>query len=135
MIRVKTSIDSSPLHGIGLFASEFIPKGTVTWEYDPRFDIAYSKEDVLEMSDSAQEQFWKYAYFDKELAKYVLCFDDQRFINHASENYNIKSTPRQDVACRDIQPGEELLCNYNDYDDTYFSRLGMDETALNTRLN
>lgn len=130
MIRIKTSIGPSTLHGIGLFAAEFIPKGTVTWQYDPEFDTAFTNEQVEKMSLPAQSIFWNYAYLDKDLGKYVLCADDQRFINHSTDNYNIKSTPRQDIAFRDIQPGEELLCNYNDYDDTYFPRLNLSEINL-----
>ncbi len=130
MIKVKTKIGLSKISGIGLFADQFIPQGTVTWEYDPRFDTSFTEEDVRQMSEAAQTQFWKYAYFDKDLQKYVLCFDDQRFINHTSSGHNIQSTPRQDTAARDIEEGEELLCNYNDYDDTYFTRLNIDEKSL-----
>ena len=30
---VKTSIEDSPINGKGLFAGEFIPKGTIIWEF------------------------------------------------------------------------------------------------------
>lgn len=130
MILVKTKIGSSEIHGIGLFADQFIPKGTVTWQYNPAFDIAFSMEQIAQMSGPAKEQFWKYAYLDKDLNKYVLCFDDQRFINHSSQNPNISSTPHQDVAARDINPGEEMLCDYDQYDDTYFTRTHLAKEEL-----
>ncbi|MCX6785382.1 MAG: SET domain-containing protein [Candidatus Komeilibacteria bacterium] len=122
MIKVKTKLGISSIHGIGLFADQFIPKGTITWEYHPLFDTGFSEEEMGQMSKPARTQFLNYAYFDKELNKYILCFDDQRFINHSSKNYNIVSTPRQDTAARDIQIGEELLCDYIKYDDTWFER-------------
>lgn len=125
MILVRTQIGLSEVHGIGLFAAEFILKGTITWRYEPDFDAAYSEGALLRMSEAAKEQFLKYAYYDKELERYILCSDDQRFINHESNHPNIISTPRQDIAARDILPGEELLCDYNCYDDTYFVRVGM----------
>lgn len=130
MIRIKTKVGKSGIHGIGLFADQFIPKGTVTWEYDPRFDSSFTKEEVALMSEPARKQFLWYAYFDKELDKYVLCFDDQRFINHVEEGYNILSTTRQDVAARDIEPGEELYCNYNMFDNTYWDLHHVDQSTL-----
>ena len=130
MIRVKTKLDQSSVHGIGLFADQFIPKGTITWEYYPLFDTAFSEEEIAQMSEPAKKQFFHYAFLDKEVGKYVLCFDDQRFINHSSKNYNIVSSPHQDMAVRDIQPGEELLCDYNKFDNTYFTRLDIKEKDL-----
>lgn len=125
MLLVKTQIGLSEVHGIGLFAAQFIAKGTVTWQYHPDFDSAYSESDMLRMPEPAREQFLKYAYYDKELELYILCSDDQRFINHEPDFPNIISTPRQDVTARDIMLGEELLCDYNCYDDTYFARVGL----------
>ena len=122
MLRVKTTIKESAVHGIGLFAAEPIAKGVVTWEFDPEFDSAFTEAQVERMPEHARAIFLKYAYWDKVIGKYVLCSDDQRFINHATRDFNIQSTPNQDVAAADIAIGEELLCNYNDYDDTYFER-------------
>jgi uncharacterized protein len=130
MLRVRTSIKASTKHGTGLFADERIPKGTTTWQYDPEFDTAFTDEQVSRMPAAGRALFWKYAYLDKDIGKYVLCADDQRYINHSTNEFNIKSTPNQDVALRDIEPGEELLCNYNDYDDTYFTRNGLNESEL-----
>lgn len=132
MLLVKTELKVSKVHGIGLFAAQFIPKGTVTWQYHPGLDISYCDNDILKMPDAARELFLKYAYYDKELELYILCSDDQRFINHEADSPNIISTPRQDVAGRDIMPGEELLCNYNCYDDTYFIRVGMPQLTSST---
>lgn len=132
MILVKTRLKKSRIHGIGLFADQFIQKGTPTWKYTPWFDISYSDKDLKKMSKHAQEQVFWYAYFDKKSKKYVLCADDQRFINHSSskKKINIVSTPDQDKALRDIKPGEELLCDYNKFDNQYFKRMGIKKTDL-----
>jgi len=133
MILVKTKIGPSKVHGIGLFADQFIPKGTVTFEYTPSFDVSFTKEEIEKMPKITQDYLIFYTYFDKKRNKYVLCSDNQRFINHTDDinKMNIKSTPDQDVAIRDIQPGEEFLCNYNDFDDTYFDRMGYTKEKLN----
>ncbi|MDP3880840.1 MAG: SET domain-containing protein [bacterium] len=130
MIKVKTHLGASKKHGIGLFADQDIPKGTVTWVYHPKFDTAFSQEDVDAMSEAAKQQFLHYAYWDHERQHYVLCYDDQRFINHCSKDTNIESTPDRDVAMRDIKKGEELLCDYKGFEHTFFERKGIDETDL-----
>lgn len=117
MLLVKTKLGLSKVHGIGLFAAQFIPQGTVTWEYNPDFDTSYAEADLARMSLPVREQFQKYAYFHQELGRYVLCFDDMRFINHCADSPNICATASRDVATRDICEGEELLCDYNCFDE------------------
>lgn len=130
MILVRTKLAPSVRHGIGLFADQFIPKGTATWQYDAIFDTSYSNEEIAKMSPPAREQFLKYAYFDDTLGKYVLCFDDQRFINHCADNPNIKCTPHRDIAARDIAPGEELVCDYSGFDPKWFERRAIDPATF-----
>ncbi len=130
MLRIKAKLGPSGVHGVGLFADQFVPKGTVTWQYDPKFDIGYTEKDLAKMSSHGQRQILWYAYYDKKLKKLILPSDDQRFINHSFKHRNIKSTPQRDIAMRDIQLGEELFCNYNEFDNTYFKRLGYTKSAL-----
>ncbi len=129
MLLIKTKIGPSKIHGMGLFADEFIPKGAITWEWNSVFDISFKQELVNSLPELMRNYILYYAYFDKDINKLVLCADNQRYINH-SKNINIDSTTRRDIANRDIHPGEELLCNYNLFDDTYFKRLGINESTL-----
>lgn len=131
MLLVKTKIGVSKVHGIGLFADQFIPKGTITWQYHPLFDTAFSEEEIAKLSPPSKREFFHFAYFDKELNKYVLCFDSQRFINHSKKKPNVHSAVHQDVAARDIRSNEEILCDYNKYDDGYFMRHGIKEEHIN----
>lgn len=125
MLRVFTKLAASQVHGIGLFAAQFIPKGTVTWIYDSEFDQAYSEAEFLQMPDTARKEFLPYLYFDNELQKFVLPNDALRFINHSKDNPNISASPRQDIAARDIFENEELLCDYDCYDVAVLNRLGI----------
>ena len=63
-----------------------------------------------------------YCYFDKKRNKFILCSDNQRFINHTSNSNleNIISTPDLDIAAIDIKPGDELLCDYNKFDSSLY---------------
>lgn len=127
MLLVRTQIKQSTIHGIGLFAAEFIPKGTKTWEYHPTFDCAFTEDEIAKLPPYALRRFYDYSYFDSDQNKFILCFDDLRFINHTEEYPNIISATNYDIAARDIMEGEELLCNYNKFEDGYFERRGLSD--------
>ncbi len=121
MLLVKTKIGQSKINGIGLFADQFIKKGTIIWKFQTGFDLRVGKDELGNLSESAKEQFLKYAYLNPRTQKYILCFDDARFFNHSDEPNSIDvDSPDDeeglDVADRDIEKGEELTCNYKDFD-------------------
>lgn len=121
MLLVKTKIGPSKIEGIGLFAAEFIPKGTPLWKFMPGFDVVKEKKDLASLSEASREQFLKYS--SNFGGKYVLGFDDSRFWNH-SEQPNVKQDFSSDpfgieIAARDIEEGEELTEDYKLYDDDF----------------
>lgn len=128
MILVKNSIGPSKIHGIGLFADQFIPKGTPVWKFQPGFDLKFSEEQLQKLSDPAKEQCLKYCYRNKKTGMYILCFDDTRFQNHSDQPTCIdQSVPEDDegidVAARDINVGEELTMDYSKYDSDFQDKL------------
>lgn len=122
MLIVKASAKPSKTEGIGLFADEKIPKGTITWKFNPRFDILFDPEEVKKMSKEHHQLIDKYAYLSMKTGKYVYSIDDSRFTNHSSVNNNIDVVVKSGepetvgIANRDIEKGEELLVNYRDFD-------------------
>ena len=121
MLLVQTRIGPSPIHGIGLFADEFIKKGTVVWRFNPTFDARFDESQLASLSEPARKQFFNYAYLNPRMQKYVLCFDDCRFINHSDEPNCLEvpsGGPEEglDIAARDIEKGEELTCDYGSFD-------------------
>lgn len=119
MLLVKTHLDRSSIHGIGLFATEPIPKGTVIWRLEPSIDVQLDEAQIAALAPPARAQIEKYTYLDLVLGKYVLCGDDARFFNHA-EDPNCHDFPDAHggttVAARDIAAGEELTCDYASLD-------------------
>lgn len=115
MLLVRTYLDRSAIHGIGLFAAERIPKGTVLWRLEPSIDLLLEPGAIAALHPAAREQIEKYSYVDLVLRKHVLCGDDARFFNH-SDAPNCHDFPDENggttVAARDIEPGEELTCDY-----------------------
>lgn len=112
---VKTQIGPSKISGIGLFADQFIPEGTVVWKFQEGFDLLLSKEQIDKLSKPAQIQFYNYSYLDKKYNKYMLCSDDARFFNH-SENFNCdERIDDTTTATKNIEIGDELTVNYKDF--------------------
>ena len=121
MLLVKTVRKSSEIHGLGLFAHEFIPAGTPTWRFTPGVDVTIHPELLDGIPDPARHQFLTYAYLDIRTGLYVLCADDARFMNHSDDpavrgDYEREPVFGVDLAARDIEPGEELTCDYTTFD-------------------
>lgn len=123
MLVVKTKIGQSGIEGIGLFADQFIPKGIITWKFDPKFDIYFDPKEVEKMSESQKDLIIHFAYLSKKSGKYVYSIDNTRFTNH-STNPNIAEDEKLSegddeictVATRDIQIGEEMTIDYRAID-------------------
>lgn len=130
MLLVKTKIGPSTIKGagLGLFADQFITKGTKTWRFMPGLDLIVPEDTLLQLSEPARAQFLNYCYVDKFTKNFILCFDDERFINH-SKSPNILQTMAEnevegfEVAVRDINKGEELFCDYETFDFDAYRKL------------
>ncbi len=130
MLMVKTKIGPSTVKGagLGLFADQDIPKGTTTWRFMPSLDLIVSEDTLLQLSEPARAMFLNYCYVDKYTKHFVLCFDDERFINH-SKDPNIVQTKAEsevegfEIAARDIRKGEELFCDYESFDFDAYRKL------------
>lgn len=119
MLLVKTKLSLSGIHGIGLFASEFIPKNTIVWKYSKTLDRAFTQEELNKMPALDKEFLETYCF--KYHGKYYLCVDDARFMNHSSKpnctDVGVDEVVEDDLGCtmtlRDVQAGEELTCDYS----------------------
>jgi hypothetical protein len=111
MIHPKTTLKFiSPEIGFGVVATEFIPKGTITWIHD-NFDQEFTPEQVSKMDGIYQDIIDTYSFRNNK-GNLVLCWDNSRFVNH-SFNSNCFSTAYDfEIAIRDIHPGEELTDDY-----------------------
>lgn len=117
---VKTKLGLSKIHGIGLFADEFIPKGTIIWKFTPGFDQKFTKEQISRFPKQVQEHIKVYGWLSKKSGKYCLCSDNGNFFNH-SKNPNSLSEHYDDEdevivkAIKDIKKGEEITDDYSAY--------------------
>ena len=121
MLLVKTRLGVSAIHGMGLFSDVFIPRGTAVWRFMAGLDLLLDDATVNGPEEPVRSTLQRYSYLDRNSGKYVFCLDNARFMNHADDP-NIVPLPGDtdpfgvDVAARDIHPGEELTCDYGEFD-------------------
>ena len=111
MIHPKTELRFiSNEVGYGVFATDFIPAGTITWVMD-KLDREFRPEEFFAMDLVYQNIIDTYT-FRNNIGNYVLCWDHGRFVNH-SFNANCLTTAYDfEIAIRDILPGEQLTDDY-----------------------
>ncbi len=129
MLMVKTKLGSSQIEGIGLFADEDIPKGTITWQFVPGFDQAFSATQIASWPETARLEMLRYTYLHSRTGMYIACLDNARFMNHSDHPntegvYAGSDDEGYDIATRDIAKGDELTCDYNLFDADILFKLG-----------
>lgn len=119
-------VQSSNIHGLGLFAKKVISKGTIWWHARPQDVLIITKNQFLTLDKSHKsslmnnyiETLLTYSYYERELDALIFCLDNSRFVNHS---FNANSGASEDengfcaVALRDIQLGEEITEDYSKY--------------------
>lgn len=121
-----TEVKQSEIHGLGLFAKNYIPKGTIWWHARPQDVLVITKDQFLTLESSQKIDplnnfmlhLLNYSYYEKDLDALIFCLDNSRYVNHC---FNANSGASKDengfcaVATRDIQLGEEITEDYSKY--------------------
>jgi SET domain-containing protein len=134
MLLVKTKIKESEVHGIGLFADQFISKGTEIWRFTQGFDQKFTREQILGFPDLLQIYIYKYCWRSKKSKLYCFSADNGKYFNH-SKNQNVLSEYRHNeeevvtIAIKDIEIGEEILDDYSSFEDEKSEKSVLDEIA------
>lgn len=121
MLLVRTSVRYSPIHGLGCFAEEDIIKGQEVWRFEPNLDSLIAEEKISDFPEAIQEFLLMYCYSEMKSGKkvYVLCGDHARHMNHDKSPNLLEGKSGSEsvnVAGRDIKKGEELTCDYTEFD-------------------
>ncbi|HIH24518.1 TPA: SET domain-containing protein [Candidatus Woesearchaeota archaeon] len=121
MLLVNTKVLPSNIHGMGLFADEFIPKGTVIWKFTPGFDLKFTKEQIAGFPEQVREYLHVYSWLSKKSGAYCFSSDNGKYFNH-SEHPNSLSAYYEDEdevvtrAIKDIQCGDEITDDYSTFE-------------------
>lgn len=96
--------------GCGVFATGFIPKGTIVYVKDA-LELEVSAAQYAQLTPVLQEAVEKYSYID-ERGYRILSWDHAKYVNHCC-NCNTMSTGYGfEIAIRDIYPDEEITDEY-----------------------
>ena len=99
--------------GYGVFATAFIPAGTITWVRDA-LDQTLSPEQAHKLPAPYHPILDKYTFIDAA-GRMVLCWDHARFVNHSCEATCLSTGFEFEIAIRDLKPGEELTDDYGSW--------------------
>lgn len=117
MMLVPTYVAPSAIEGVGIFAAEIIPAGTRIWELIPRLDRLIRRDEVSKLPAVHQAFVERYSYpYPHDPEQLIVELDNGRFMNHSDRPNTIFSDPDAGYTLRDIEAGEELTCNYAEFD-------------------
>jgi len=135
MLIISSEVGQSKIHGLGVFTKEDVKKGAVIWVSHKDFDLYYTEEQLNRLPEVPRTNMYDHCYKNNKTGKFVLCGDEARYMNHSDE-YNVVSqhfsseeearafglgdevdwAEGVSVAARDIAKGEELTCDYKEFD-------------------
>lgn len=96
--------------GFGVFATAFIPAGSITWVRD-ELDQVFTAEHMARLPAHYQGFLHKYTFADAK-GRHILCWDHARFVNHSCEATCLSAGFDFEIAVRDLHPGDELTDDY-----------------------
>src|ERR1035437_8979722 len=115
MLFVKTKLQQSSIHGLGLFADEFISKGTPIWKLQKGFDIILTEKQFDELPKLTQDFITHFSYYHQGIKCHILCGDNARFFNKAERPNCGGEGDDVTLALKDIEIGEELTEIYYNF--------------------
>ena len=120
MLTVSTYVAPSAIEGLGVFAGEFIERGRLMWSLNPKFDIFVYHEEIEVLPPHVQHFISRYSYPHLEMPGVVVVDSDNgRFMNHnLAPNTDFRVFDRG-FALVDIAQGDEITCNYHEFDPTF----------------
>ncbi|MGL5837192.1 MAG: SET domain-containing protein [Sphingorhabdus sp.] len=117
MLLVETYVAPSTIEGVGVFAATDIPAGAEIWRFAPAFDRVFTPEEVEALGPVQRDYVDRYGYSHMaDRSMVVVEADNGRFMNHSDRPNTDFTRPDVGYAIRDIKAGEELLCDYGEFE-------------------
>ena len=125
MMIVPTYVAPSEIEGVGIFATSAIKAGTAIWELSDDLDLLLTREQLARLPELQRSFIERYGYpHMSEPHLTVLEFDNGRFMNHSPSPNTDFTRPDVGYATRDIAAGEELTCDYREFDPSFTMQPG-----------
>lgn len=106
---------ASAQKGLGVFAVQPIPLGTVTFVADA-LDVVVSPTSRIARDPRYREILERYAYLD-ERGRMIVSWDHGKFVNHCCFANTLTTGYGFEIAVRDIAAGEEVTDDYGLFTD------------------
>ena len=137
MLTVSSYVAPSAIDGLGVFAGEFIPGGSLLWNLNPKFDIFIYQGETEGLPPHVQDFITRYSYPHLEMpGVLVVDSDNGRFMNHSLKPNTDFRVFDKGYALADIAQGEELTCNYYEFDPRFAGFFPVVQAAMSaTRLH
>jgi hypothetical protein len=117
---VRTYVAPSGIEGLGVFAADDIPANTLLWELDDKFTVTFTLEELEALPDYKREFVERYSFPHIYRPGHLIVeLDDGRFMNHAETPNTDFKVFDKGYAIRDIKAGEEITCNYFEFDPSF----------------
>jgi uncharacterized protein len=111
MIHPATEVKLvSPEIGMGVFATQFIPKGSITYILD-EMELIYPQDHPLLKDTLYLKHINKYSYIDNN-GNRILSWDIAKYMNHYCDFNSISTGYGFEIAIRDIEAGEQITDDY-----------------------
>jgi uncharacterized protein len=120
MLMVSTYVAPSAIEGLGVFAGEPIARGQLMWSLNPKFDIFIQVREIETYPPHLQDYIARYTYPHLEMEGVVILDSDNgKFMNHSlAPNTDFRIFDKG-YALVDIAQGDEITCNYYEFDPTF----------------
>ncbi len=130
MFLIKTKLIETAKKGIGVESLQVIPKGSIVWKYCNRFNKVFKEEELNHLTPIEKEFVDTYMYTNEQ-GDYVLDLDNSRFMNHSDKpNCSFPYDSEYGYASKDILIGEELTCDYKEFDKGSIVELGFENKEI-----
>lgn len=96
--------------GYGVFASEFIPEGTIVYVKDS-LELQISPTDYLLHNEEVKAHIDRFSYID-ERGYRIVSWDFAKYVNHCCQCNTISTGYGFEIAIRDIHAGEQITDEY-----------------------
>lgn len=119
--------------GYGIVATEFIPKGTITFVQD-NLDIIVEEESPLLSSPLLRNLIERYSYINAKGDR-IISWDLGKYMNHCCHANTLTTGYGFEIAIRDIQAGEEITDDYGIFTEVHDMNIVCNKSHCRFKLN
>lgn len=96
--------------GLGVFATARLPKGTITYVWDP-LEIEILPDDPRLQDPTLASIIERYSYIDPQGVR-IVSWDHAKYVNHCCQANTMSTAYGFEIAVRDIEAGEQVTDEY-----------------------